>query len=59
MTFLGPRDRKILGYTVDDVEAVLEKHRKETLTFYGTKNSSGGVAAENDKGNDNCTDNEV
>ena len=44
---------------VDDVEAVLEKHRKETVTFYGTRNSSGGVAAENDKENDNCNDNEV
>ena len=34
---------------VDDIEAVLEQHRKETITFYGTRNSSGGVAAENDK----------
>lgn len=26
---------------VDDVELVLEEHRKETVTIYGTRNSSG------------------
>ena len=29
---------------VDDVECVLEKHRKDTVTFYGTRTSTGGVA---------------
>ena len=34
---------------VDDIESVLEKHRKGTVTFYGTRTSSGGVAEkEND-----------
>ena len=28
---------------VDDIEAVLEQHCKETVTFYGTRNSSGGL----------------
>ena len=26
---------------VDDIESVLEQHRKDTVTFYGTRNSSG------------------
>ena len=29
---------------VDDIESVLEKHRKGTVTFYGTRTSTGGVA---------------
>ena len=41
---------------VDDIETVLEQHRKETVTFYGTRNSSGGVATENDKENTAYTD---
>ena len=31
---------------VDDIEATLEQHRKQTVTFYGTRNSSGGIAAD-------------
>ena len=42
---------------VDDIESVLEQHRKETVTFYDTRSSSG---AELDKENNNDSlDNEV
>ena len=41
---------------MDDVESVLEQHRKDTATFYGTRNSSG--ASEVDK-NVNSSDSEV
>ena len=41
---------------VDDIESVLEQHRKDTVTVYGTRNSSG---AEQDKENVTCSDNEV
>ena len=42
---------------MDDIELVLEQHRKETVTFYGTRNSSG---TEQDKENiSNCLDDRV
>ena len=41
---------------VDDIESVLEQHRKDTVTFYGTRNSSG---AEADKENVNSSNDEV
>ena len=41
---------------VDDIESVLEQHRKDTVTFYGTRNSSGAGL---DKENVNSLDSEV
>ena len=41
---------------VDDIESVLEQHRKDTVTFYSTRNSSGAGL---DKENVNSLDSEV
>ena len=45
-----------LWSTVDDIESILEQHRKDTVTFYGTRNSSGAGL---DKENVNSLDSEV
>ena len=42
---------------MDDIESVLEQHCKDTVTFYGTRNSS--EASEMDKENVNSSDSEV